>query len=579
MPNFFDDNEDIQFHFRHLPFDQIVPLQERDFAEAGVYPYAPDSVADAVDSYARVLSLVGELAGEFIAPRATSVDEEGPTLKDGHVTYARGTQEALDMLSRADLMGFTLPRRYGGLHFPTLIYTIAIELVSRADAALMTLFGLQDIADTINLFANEDLKQKYLPHFSSGKVTGAMVLTEPDAGSDLQAVQLKATEDPANGCWRLDGVKRFITNGCGEVLLVLARSEPGTSDARGLSLFVCESKDGVRVRRIENKLGIHGSPTCELQFNHVPAQLVGERRRGLTRYVMSLMNGARVAIAAQSLGLAEAAYQEALKFAEQREQFGKRIKDIPPVGAMLVNMRIDIEASRSLLYDTAWAVDMMRGLEHQMESLPEEAREERRALKNEAGYYRKLAGVLTPMSKYYLSEMCLRATSDAIQIHGGSGFMRDYIVERLARDARITTIYEGTSQLQVVAIMAGLLGGALTPRLDEFAEAHYGSMEPLADEVRDLQVRFLEAIEWVREQRDPDYTDLHARELADVACDLYLSYLLLRDAQHDERKTIVARKFIHDRKRRSEMNLAGACSGERTVVDHLDLLIGHSLAD
>jgi hypothetical protein len=360
------------------------------------------------------------------------------------------------------------------------------------------------------------------------------------------------------------------------VLLVLARSEAGSTDGRGLSLFLCEAGEGVRVRRIEDKLGIHGSPTCELQFTNTPAYLVGQRRRGLTRYVMSLMNGARLAIAAQALGIAEAAYQEALAFAEQREQFGKKIKHLPPVAGMLVDMRLDLELSRSLLYESGWAVDRAHLLEARMESLPDE---ERRALRGEARRYEKLASILTPMSKYYLSEMCVRVADQAIQIHGGSGYMRDYPAERIYRDARITTIYEGTSQLQIVAILAGLLGGAPHERLEELASRSYdGELEAHAARLRRVQQEFFDTLVYVRDKRDPDYTDLHARELADALCDLYMGHLLLQEASESDRKAILAERFFHDRLPRLQMNLARARSDDRTSLDHLDLLVGRSLA-
>ena len=367
MPNFFTDNADIQWRIRNADLSEIVRLKEGDFSEAAQYPYAPVSVEDAVEGYCRVLQLVGDVSANFIAPRANAVDREGPRLEDGKVTYARGTQEELKLLSDANLMGFTLPRKYGGLNMPKIAYVCAIEMVSRADAALMTLFGLQDIAETILLFANDAQKDRYLPKFSTGEVTGAMVLTEPDAGSDLQAVRLKATPvDEKAGKWRLDGVKRFITNGCGDVLLVLGRSEAGTRDGRGLSLFICECGPWVRVRHIEDKLGIHGSPTCELLFKDAPCELVGQRRRGLSKYVMSLMNGARIAIAAQALGIAEAAYRAALAFADQREQFGAKIMDMPPITEMLLDMKIEVENGRALLYDAAATVDLADGLDEKL---------------------------------------------------------------------------------------------------------------------------------------------------------------------------------------------------------------------
>lgn len=575
MANFFTENPDIQFQFNRLPWSDIVPLQESDFADRGDYPYAPEDVEDAVDNYARVLEMIGQLSADFLAPNAAEVDRIGSRLSDGRVIYAPGIRAALDLFAQADLMGFTLPRRFGGLNMPTLAYTIAIELVARGDASFMTLFGLQDIAETINDFADEEQKQQFLPRFASGQVTGAMVLTEPDAGSDLQAVRLTATEDPESGGWRLNGIKRFITNGCGDVLLVLARSEPGSTDGRGLSLFICEAGEGVRVRRLEDKLGIHGSPTCEIQFTNAPAQLVGQRRRGLTRYVMSLMNGARLAIAAQALGIAEAAYHEALAFAEQREQFGKKIKYLPPVAGILVDMRLDIELSRSLLYEAGWAVDLARLLEARSETLSDE---ERRGLRGRVNQFKRLASILTPMAKYYLTEMCVRVADQALQIHGGSGYMRDYPVERLYRDARITTIYEGTSQLQVVAILAGLLGGAPQERLEEFAARSYaGALEGYAALLRQAQQEFFETLASVRERHDSAYTDLHARELADALCDLYMGYLLLQEASESDRKALLAERFFSDRLPRLSMNLARARSSERTPLDHLDLLVGRSL--
>ena len=460
-------------------------------------------------------------------------------------------------------MGFTLPRRYGGLNFPRLVYAVAIEMVSRADASLMTIFGLQDIAETILDFADDEIKDKYLPKFASGEVTGAMVLTEPDAGSDLQAVQLKAIEDPKQkGRWRLNGVKRFITNGCGEVLLVLARSEAGTKDGRGLSLFVCEGGPTVRIRRIEDKLGIHGSPTCEMQFMNTPAQLVGKRRRGLTKYVMALMNGARIGIASQALGIAEAAYTEALEYAKEREQFGKKIIDMPPVADLLAKMKVDIEASRALLYDTCRYVDFETQLGRLIEAgkAPEGAKEKLAA-------NRKIASILTPMAKYYVTEAAVRITSDALQVHGGSGYMRDYPIERFFRDARITNIYEGTSQLQVVAVLAGLMGGNLNGRLEELAARKYdGPVGDLAKIVRDVQKKLIEAVEHVRGQESEDYTDLAGRQLTDMVCDVYMAHLLIDQAQHCERKLNVARLFIN--------NMTARFNGELGDMEALTSIIG-----
>ena len=512
MANFYRGNEDIQFCMKHLDLDGIVRLYEGDFSERNEYPYAPENVEDAIDSYDRVLDALGEICAEYIAPRAGDADREGACLEEGVVSYPKAIQEDL-------------------------------EVLKKADASLMTIFGLQDIAETILDFADDELKNKYLPRFASGEVTGAMVLTEPDAGSDLQAIQLKATEDHnEKGLWRLNGVKRFITNGCAEVLLVLARSEAGTKDGRGLSLFLCEGGPDVLIRRIEDKLGIHGSPTCELQFVNTPAKLIGKRRRGLTKYVMSLMSGARVGIASQALGIAEAAYTEALEFAKEREQFGKKIINIPAVADMLAKMRVTIEASRALLYDTCRYVDF----ETQLTRLVEAGRAQEGA-KEKLAVAHKLTAVLTPMSKYYITEAAVRITSDALQIHGGSGYMRDYPIERLFRDARITNIYEGTSQLQVVAVLAGLLGGNMNDRLEALAAKKYD--KPLAGlfgRVLDVQKKLIEAVEHVRNQKGGEYADLAGRQLTDMACDVYMAHLLLGQARHSERKHNVARYFINN---------------------------------
>ena len=423
MPNFFLDNDDIQFLFSHLDLSEIATAQEDGFTQtAGPgADYAPTSVADAIDNYRRILNIVGDIAANHVAPRSEKVDEDGNTLNpDGTVTLGHGVQENINVLAQADLMGFTLPRHYGGLNCPSLVYTMANEMVSRADASLMNIFGLQGIAETIHAFADEPIKQQYLPLFSQGKATGAMVLTEPDAGSDLQAVALRAWQDN-DGQWRLTGVKRFITNGCGEVLLVLARSEAGTTDGRGLSLFLAERSPRIRVRHLEEKLGIHGSPTCELVFDDAPAKLIGERQRGLVPYVMSLMNGARVGIAAQSVGIAEAAYRVARRYASTRKQFGVAIEKLPAVAELVTDMKLAVEAGRTLLYETARICDLENNNLRVLEYNPPKDADELKQRKNNARTWKRLNGMLTPMSKYYCSEMCVRVAYDAIQVLGGSG--------------------------------------------------------------------------------------------------------------------------------------------------------------
>ncbi|OHB51921.1 MAG: acyl-CoA dehydrogenase, partial [Planctomycetes bacterium GWF2_41_51] len=459
MANFYKDNEDILFLFKHLDIPGVADVMEEGFKFAKEFDYAPANAAEAIENYDLVLDSVGKLSGDFIWPRSEGIDRQGSHLgEDGKVTYADGIRESLDMLAKANVMGFTLPYRFGGLNFPNVVYSIAIEMVSRGDASLMNIFGLQGIAETINYFASEEIKQKYLPDFAAGKVTGAMVLTEPDAGSDLQSCKLKAFQGD-DGQWYLHGVKRFITNGCGEVLLVLSRSEPDRSGGLGLSLFVCDRGPTVHVRRIEDKLGIHGSPTCELFFNNTPCELVGERRRGLAPYVMSLMNGARLGISGQSLGIAEAAYRIARDYAASRKQFGAAIEKLPAVRDLVIEMKLEIEVARALLYETSRVVDYDIGYTKILELNPPADKEQLKKLKDLSRRYGRYAGMLTPMTKYYSSEMSNRVTYNSIQVLGGSGFMRDYPCERLARDARITTIYEGTSQLQVVAAVRGVCSG------------------------------------------------------------------------------------------------------------------------
>ncbi len=571
MPNFYDDNPDLRLNLEQAPLAEIAAMREHDFAEAAEYPFAPRDADDAIENYHETLRIVGDIAGSFIAPRAQDVDLEGPSLEDGVVTYAKGTSEALDRLSKADLMGFTLPRQYGGINMPHTVYAAAIEMVSRADAGLMTLFGLQDISETVLAFGDDEQKRAFLPRFASGEATGAMALTEPDAGSDLQVVALKATPDPeAEGLWRLNGVKRFITNGCGDILLVLARSEEGTKDGRGLSCYLAEKCPELRVRRIENKLGIHGSPTCELQFNNVPATLVGRRRFGLIKYIMHLMNGARLAIAAQGVGIAEAAYRAALDYAHEREQFGKAILHFPAVAEMLVDMRLKLELARLLAIDCAVAVDFEK--EYEARAHDPATKAEFRSLYKTWNAY---ASALTPMAKYYTSEAAIELANNALQILGGSGYMRDYPVERYLRDARITNIYEGTSQLQVVAILASILGGDIQPRLDELAAGDYsGTAAEHTAALATAHQRFNDAVEFCKQRGERDYTDLVARHLTDMCIDVYCGYRLLQHAQVSQEKAILADIFMPAMARRVEAAAQATLSGDHTLLDNYRRLLG-----
>ncbi len=543
MANFFTDNKDIVFQFERLPLEEISQILENDYKEAEEFDYAPQDYADSFDNYRRVLEITGDISANVIAPNAAEVDEEGAHFENGKVTYAKGTQTAIAQLGEAELMGFTLPRKFGGLNMPITIYTMAIEIVAHADASLMNIFGLQDIAETIHRFGSEEQKAEFLPQFSSGEASGAMSLTEPDAGSDLQAVKMHAYQDD-KGQWRLRGVKRFITNGNADIHLVLARSEAGTKDGRGLSMFVCYGKDGIIVRRIENKLGIHGSPTCELQFNDVPAQLVGKRKFGLIKYVMDLMNGARLGVSAQALGISQAAYDEAVSYARAREQFGKSICNIPAVANMLIDIRVRLEANRSLLYSAAISVDKRERLTEKIERLKEAGKDfsEESARYKEAS---KIAALLTPMTKYVLTEDANKITYDALQIHGGTGYMREFNVERLTRDARITNIYEGTSQLQVVAAIGGVVNDIFEKYFTEKENHEYkDALKGLAGKLKEIRKIFLEAKEIVSAKKDKNYQDVAAKELVELYSYQYVGYLLLDEAEVNADKVIIAHRYI-----------------------------------
>jgi alkylation response protein AidB-like acyl-CoA dehydrogenase len=577
MENFYQDNEDIQFFFKHLDWSGIVNLQELDFKDKERYDYAPEDLADAVDNYDRVLKVVGEIAAEYSAPRSEQVDLNGTSFEEGKVSYATGISESLQILAKSDLMGMTLPRKYGGLNFPTIIFAMANEIIARADASLQNLFGLQGIAEVINAFASEELKDKYLPMFSQGKVTAAMALTEPEAGSDLQNVKLKAIQDPS-GIWLLQGVKRFITNGNADILLVLARSDFDEEGGLGLSLFLCEGKDGVKVRRIEDKLGIHGSPTCELQFDGVPAFLIGERKRGLVTYVLALLNGARIGTAAQSIGISQAALHEAKAFAHARYQYGRRIETIPAVAEMLTEMQIQIEAARALTYEASVTMDIAAGIFRKFISLQQsEVKPDAlviKGLRKEAKKYERLVLLLTPMAKYYSTEMSNRVTSDAIQILGGSGYMKDYPVERYFRDARITNIYEGTSQLQITAAVRGIISGGVERYYSERAEDDSTvRMKGLSQKLLQARRWLKEAVTYLNNKKDSQYTDLYARNLVDMATGILIGYLFIKQAKYSARKKIIAKKFITRLLPQIKMNNHHIVSGDKTTLKHFDVLL------
>lgn len=541
MANFFSDNKDLQFHLQHPAMRKIVELKERNFREKDTYDYAPHDFDDAMDSYRRVLEIAGEVCGEVIASNAEGVDKEGPKVVNDHVQYASGTVENMKAVVDAGLGGMTLPRKYNGLNFPLICFVMANEMVARADAGFENIWGLQDCAETLNEFASEELKEKFLPLVAEG-ATCAMDLTEPDAGSDLGAVMLKATWSEEKQTWLLNGVKRFITNGDGDISLVLARTEEGTTDARGLSMLVYDKRDGgVKVRRIENKMGIKGSPTCELVFTNAPAYLVGDRKMGLIKYVMSLMNAARLGIGAQSVGTCEAAYREALKYAHERQQFGKPIIQFAAVSEMLSNMKAKLQGARALLYETARFVEIYKQYTHISHERPLEG-DERKEMK----FYTRLADGFTPLVKLFSSEYANQLAYDAIQIHGGSGFMKDYPCERLYRDARIMNIYEGTSQLQVVAAINAVTKGTFLEQIGRYAEAEYvEAVQPVVEKLKSLTEQFREMVDYV-EANDKEvagFKEFHARRLVETAGHIIITYILCRQAGECEDYINSARVF------------------------------------
>ena len=535
--NFFTDNLDIQFRLEQLDLSDVIELKEKGYAYAKDYPAAPRNYADAKDNYRLMLEVLGDICANVIAPRAAEADEEGAQFRDGEVYYSAPTQEALEALNQAELMGAMLPWEYGGMNMPETIYQLMIDMVSRAEAGLMTVFGLLEIALAINEYADDEHKAHLLPRFARGEVTGAMVLTEPDAGSDLGIVQTRATYDEAAGHWRLNGVKRFITNGNADVQLVLARSEEGSADARGLSLFLLERDATMKIRRIENKMGIHASPTCEIQYNNTPAWLIGRKRFGLIRYAMALMNGARLAVSSQAIGIAEAAYREAHKYANERVQFDKPIRELAPVTRMLLSMRGEIEATRALICTTGTWVDRLKIYQHKLEEGDRSFRDQLKEASN-------LADILTPLTKYYATEMANRVCYQAMQIHGGVGYMREFNVERHYRDVRVTNIYEGTSQLQVVAAIGKLLGRSLDCLLDEWSGIDYGSkLAPLKAQLCEATQQFQEASDALKAQ-EQEIIDYYASDLTDMAAYIVNSWLLLQDALVSERKADLAQVYI-----------------------------------
>jgi hypothetical protein len=526
MANFYTDHPEIKFELNHPLMKRIVELKEHDYRDKDAYDYAPQNLEDALDNYDRVLDLTGDICANIIAPNAEDVDAEGPHCANGRVEYASKTKENLDATVKAGLNGVTMPRRFGGLNFPVTPYTAINEMIATADAGFENIWSLQDCIETLYEFGNEDQRSRFVPRICAGE-TMSMDLTEPDAGSDLQSVMLKATYDEKEHCWRLNGCKRFITNGDSDIHLVLARSEEGTRDGRGLSMFIYDKRDGgVNVRRIENKLGIHGSPTCELVYKNAKAELCGDRKLGLIKYVMALMNGARLGIAAQSVGISQAAYNEGLAYAKDRRQFGQNIINFPAVYDMLALMKAKLDAGRALLYMTSRYVDIYKALEDiQREGALDKDQ------RNELKKYSKLADAFTPLAKGMNSEYCNQNSYDAIQIHGGSGFMLEYACQRLYRDARITSIYEGTTQLQTVAAIRYVTNGFYGQVIDEMLQNEVSEgLKPLQAKVANMAERYKACVGKIVAAGNQELHDFAARHLYEMAADIIMCLLILDNA-------------------------------------------------
>ena len=526
MANYYTDHPEFDFYLNHPEMKRIVELKERNFADKDTYADAPVDFEDAIENYKQVLDITGDIAANILEPNSEEVDLEGPHLVDGRMHYASKTYENLDATRKAGLWGISMPRRYGGLNLPITPYSMASEIVATADAGFQNIWSLQDCIETLYEFGSEEQRQKYIPRVCAGE-TMSMDLTEPDAGSDLQRVMLKATYSEEEGCWLLNGVKRFITNGDSDIHLVLARSEAGTHDGRGLSMFIYDkNQGGVTVRHIENKLGIHGSPTCELVYKNAKAELCGSTRMGLIKYVMALMNGARLGIAAQSVGVSQAAYNEAIAYARERKQFGEAIVNFPAVYDMIAKIKAKLDAGRSILYQTARYVDIYKALDdiaRERKLTPEERQEQKK--------YARLADAFTPIAKGMNSEYANQNAYDCIQIHGGSGFIMEYKCQRLYRDARIFSIYEGTTQLQVVAAIRYITNGTyLTIMKEMIAKEVAEELKPLQVRIQKMIELYEQSLEYVKQSENQEVQDFLARRLYDMTADILMSLLIVGDA-------------------------------------------------
>lgn len=552
MSNYYTDHPEIAFHLEHPLMKRIVELKERNYEDQEHFEDAPVNYEDAIENYKRILEITGDVAANIIEPNSEAVDLEGPHLENGRMKYASKTIENIKATRQAGLWGLSMPRRYGGLNLPNVTFSMLSEMIAAADGGFQTVWSLQSCIDTLYEFGTDEQRERFIPRVCEG-ATMSMDLTEPDAGSDLQRVMLKATFDEKNDCWRLNGVKRFITNGDSDIHLVLARSEEGTKDGRGLSMFIYDKRDGgVDVRHIENKLGIHGSPTCELVYKNAKAELCGSTRLGLIKYVMALMNGARLGIAAQSVGVAQEAYNEAVAYAKERQQFGQPIIEFPAVYDMLSRMKAKLDAGRSLLYQTARYVDIYKALEdiqRDRKLTPEERAEMKK--------YTRLADAFTPLAKGMNSEYANQNAYDAISVHGGSGFIMEYKCQRLYRDARIFSIYEGTTQMQVVAAIRYIMNGTYLNIMREMIEQPVSeALTPLRQRVEVMLSQYEESIAFVKDANCQETQDFLARRLYNMTANLVMSLLILDDATKAENLFV---KSAHVFVRHAEEENAGHC--------------------
>jgi len=542
MPNYFTDNPDLEFQFSRLNLKRTVEILEDNYQQSKTFDTAPENYNEAMEYYYAALELMGDLSGNYFEPRSKANDHEGAKLENGKVVYPKGTLESVQKLAESELMGVLLPREFGGGNIPATIYTMMVEMLSQADASLMTLFGYQDVGEAIAKFGTIEQGELFLQKYCKGEHIGAMVLTEPHAGSDLQNAKLKAFQDE-DGQWYLRGTKCFISNGCGDVLLILARSEPNTSNMFGLSMFACHGGDKIKVGRIEDKMGLHASPTCELHFEDAPAELIGKRKFGLIQ-VLHTLNHARFSVAAQALGIAEEAYQQALSWSHERIAFGETIYNKPAVGNLLIEMKVKIESCRSLLYSTVQNLDLKNKLEEKIEHL-KKAKTPDKELEKELALVTRLLDMQSPMVKYHITEIANKVCFDALQIHGGAGYTKEGKVERLCRDVRITNIYEGTSQVQVIGAVKGVKLDLLAGYFKFIFESQVSSdIEPSLNQLKSMYELYDTYKGYLSENINKASTDTAAKELVDLYCSIHIGCLLVEEAKVFERKQLILRRFV-----------------------------------